>query len=1042
MVDDIETNGEVILAHPLIAALNGDAEPLALLQHGIESPLPPELDRATTTADRVYIVEADSSQQEALEAITRGLSMVVQGPPGTGKSQTIVNIIAQALFDGKSVLFVAEKKVALDVVIDRLAQRGLGDALLAVQRDADKKRFAVMLGLRHTELVSSTGCNSSFKAVASKLGELDAYRQQVHDSVGLSDETPFTLYGRHARHVPNTPRVRVSGVEAYDPAQRDSLADGLERLASQPSWLLEPDEAIWSSLRPEIDDLALIHAALEPMEAARRCAVEIADVTTAAADLIGPVAKLDNEGLDLVEQFLDILSASPRVPQHWLDADAEPIAVALACYDTERSAYESDRLSLRARYKEDVFDADLAELSERFLKEYDRFWKRWFNKLYTADVNNVLQQRLDDHRRAVYSELREDLNLLQRTNAQRSSWARSQHEMRVAFGELFSGVDTTPAELRSHLVWLRRLAALSATSEPHPILRNVLASDDASARAQARELLARLRAARSGIVTGTAHLEPLFKDLPDEPGTWASYLETKINSLEEAPRYCQYRKWIASIRASGCGALLDNIIEDRTLGPEHWRALFELVMDASLIDYAHRTRPELAAFDREAHERTRARYAELDEENVIGGAGRVVARLADAARARMKDDSYRVAVDLIMREARKARGVMPIRALARRAFDAIKVLKPCWIMSPLAVSQYLPPGQVFDLVVFDEASQMRPADAIPALSRARQVVVVGDDKQLPPTNFFDNVMTDSNDDDEERLDLADYESILDRCSAVLQQRMLRWHYRSRDESLIAFSNDHFYDGRLVTFPTPVRRPGLGVRMVSIKSTYARGGSRQNRGEALEVARLAYEHARTRPSETLGIIAFSQAQQRAIEDALEQMAPDNNDCASFFADSRPAEARVFVKNLESVQGDERDVILLSVGYGRDEHGKLSYNFGPLNRSGGERRLNVAVTRARNELIIVSSIDDRDLDAEKCRQGGAALIRSYLAYVRSGGSPRGVAQPTGRGVDSPFEEDVRLVLTSMGHKVHMQVGASGYRLDLAVCRPKGRSVRPSH
>jgi very-short-patch-repair endonuclease len=264
--------------------------------------------------------------------------------------------------------------------------------------------------------------------------------------------------------------------------------------------------------------------------------------------------------------------------------------------------------------------------------------------------------------------------------------------------------------------------------------------------------------------------------------------------------------------------------------------------------------------------------------------------------------------------------------------------------------------------------------------------------------------------------------------------MLRWHYRSRHESLIAFSNNHFYDDRLVTFPTASDDARYGVRFVRVEATYARGASRQNRGEALEVARLAYEHARTRSNETLGIVALSQAQQRALEDALEETAKLYPDLVEFFSDARPANQRVFIKNLESVQGDERDVMILSVGYGRDEDGRLSYNFGPLNRAGGGRRLNVAVTRAKNQMIVVSSIDDRDLDSERCREGGASLVRSYLGYVRAGGTERGASQVTGRGVDSPFEEDVRLVLTHAGHRVHMQVGASGYRIDLAVCHPE--------
>ncbi|MBD5657814.1 MAG: DUF559 domain-containing protein, partial [Candidatus Eremiobacteraeota bacterium] len=325
--------------------------------------------------------------------------------------------------------------------------------------------------------------------------------------------------------------------------------------------------------------------------------------------------------------------------------------------------------------------------------------------------------------------------------------------------------------------------------------------------------------------------------------------------------------------------------------------------------------------------------------------------------------------------------------------------------------------------------------AIPALSRGRQVVVVGDDKQLPPTNFFDNVVSVDTEAaaDEGVEDIADYESILDRCGTVLQQRMLRWHYRSRHESLIAFSNEQFYDGRLVTFPTPSERSGLGVRLVKCASSYDRGGTRQNRIEAAAVARLAHEHAKTRPEETLGIIAFSQAQQRAIEDALEIESTADPSTAPYFSESRETSQRVFVKNLESVQGDERDVIILSVGYGKDADGKISYNFGPLNRAGGGRRLNVAVTRAKNEMIVVSSIDDRDLDAEKCREGGPFLVRSYLAYVRAGGTLKGAVSVTGRGVDSPFEEDVRLVLSKAGYRTHLQVGASGYRIDIAVCHP---------
>jgi very-short-patch-repair endonuclease len=772
------------------------------------------------------------------------------------------------------------------------------------------------------------------------------------------------------------------------------------------------------------------------MANAHRFATEISAVVAEAATMIDAPAEADDAGLDEMTEWLDLVSDSPTVPAKWLDDTPEKAHAALQRYRAERSDYDSDREAMLSRYQDEVFETDIDDLAERFLGEYERFWKRWFNKSYASDVDQVLKHRLESHRKAVYKELRHELDVLRATKRRRRAWESMDHELHTAFGGLFKGVSTSPDDLERALLWFRRFSKRRGVAVISDVVAATLTNPATAPRTLAATLVFRLQESRSGFASSAAQLRELFHDLPSDLRSCAPYLKAKLDAMEEAPRYCQYRKWISELRARGLGKLLDAIRDDRDLSPDDWRTTFDRVMDASLIDYSHRNRANLGAFDREAHDRLRQRYATIDQGNVSSGGQRVVRRIEERSLSGMADAAYSQAINIIMREAGKSRNVMAIRTLARRAFDAIRVLKPCWMMSPLAVSQYLPPGQVFDIVVFDEASQMRPADAIPALSRGRQVVVVGDDKQLPPTSFFDNAITLDEDEnaEHERGDISDYESILDRCKTVLQQRMLRWHYRSRDEALIAFSNQHFYDGRLVTFPVPARQVGLGVRLVKVESSYSRGGTRQNRQEAIEVARLAYEHARTRSESTLGIIAFSQAQQRAIEDALERAAEIDPETAEFFADSRPVAERVFVKNLESVQGDERDVIILSVGYGRDENGKLSYNFGPLNRVGGGRRLNVAVTRAKSEMVVVSSIDDHDLDSEKCREGGPFFLRSYLAYARAGGSLGGTIHATGRGVDSPFEEDVRLVLADLGHKVHLQVGASGYRIDLAVCHPQ--------
>jgi very-short-patch-repair endonuclease len=1034
MVDDIEVNADTIIDHPVIAAMNGDPAPLALLQHGIELPTPADLDRATVSPDRVYVMEADSSQQEALEAVSRGLSLVVQGPPGTGKSQTIVNAIAQALLEGKSVLFVAEKKVALDVVFDRLRIVGLGDAVLAVQRDTDKARFAKMLALRHTEIVSNGVAAPEYRTARSALEELDAYRMQLHDALPAG-VTPFQLYGRHGRYASETPLVRIDGINGFDRDALEDLGETVERISTQPSWLRHPDEARWSSLRPEINDLGKIHAAFDCMVECQRFSIELKAVVSEASPMVGEVEIADEEALSRLEQVLGILVDAPHVPNHWLKGSPREAVAALQQYARERAVFDSDRTVMLNRYRDEIFDADASEVAERFLAEYDRFWRRWFNAAYRSDVRNVLGRRLEAHRKAVYREIRDDLALLKSINERRTTWELPDHPLSIAFGGLFRGVESSVEELRSAADWYERFAALRDAGPIDARLGILLCSADPEPRAKARELAKRLRENRQELSVRAGQLQALFHDLPADRRDWSGYLRALVELIEEAPRYCEFRKRVAKLRSAGFQKLLDAIAADERIQPDGWRAVFDRVVDASLIDYAHRTRPALAAFDRESHEIVRNRFRQADEANIESGGLRVKARLVEQARNGTSSPTYREAIDTITHEAKKVRNIMPVRVLARRAFDAIRVLKPCWMMSPLAVSQYLPPGQVFDLVIFDEASQMRPADAIPALSRAKQIVVVGDDKQLPPTSFFDNALAgDESDADEDRADIGDYESILNRCAAVLDQRMLRWHYRSRHESLIAFSNHRFYDDRLVTFPTATVDGNFGVRFVRVDGKYARGGSRQNRIEAVEVARLAYEHARTRPEETLGIVAFSQAQQRAIEDALEETSRAHPQVVDFFSEARPADKRVFVKNLESVQGDERDVMILSIGYGRDEDGKLSYNFGPLNRQGGGRRLNVAVTRAKNQLIVVSSIDDHDLDAEKCREGGASLVRSYLGYARSGGNERATPFVTGRGVDSPFEEDVRLVLSAAGHKVHLQVGASGYRIDLAVCHPE--------
>jgi hypothetical protein len=339
-------------------------------------------------------------------------------------------------------------------------------------------------------------------------------------------------------------------------------------------------------------------------------------------------------------------------------------------------------------------------------------------------------------------------------------------------------------------------------------------------------------------------------------------------------------------------------------------------------------------------------------------------------------------------------------------------------MSPLSVSTFLDPSKVsFDLVIFDEASQVRPEDAIGPIMRARQVIVVGDSKQLPPTDFFREV----NDEDE---DVPDLESILDECSSSMPQRMLLWHYRSRQESLIAFSNRRFYSGRLVTFPSAaVDREGLGVSFVQVPDgRYDRARTRKNLREAEVVARLAIEHLTAHPNESLGVVAFSEAQQMAIIEELERCVTKRPVLAPLL--SEEGEDGFFVKNLENVQGDERDVMIFSVGYGRDENGRMSQNFGPLNKAGGERRLNVAITRARKHVKLVASMLPEDIESSA---PGAVALKEYLTYARA--PDHEMAKDEG-AEPSVLEAEVKTWLEARGLAVEEQVGRSMAGGDLAI------------
>jgi very-short-patch-repair endonuclease len=456
---------------------------------------------------------------------------------------------------------------------------------------------------------------------------------------------------------------------------------------------------------------------------------------------------------------------------------------------------------------------------------------------------------------------------------------------------------------------------------------------------------------------------------------------------------------------------------------------------ASSLDGARNEDPNIAGFNGSAHQRFREEFCELDKERLNLSVQRV--RRAHAEQALGAMNAHPDQEDLIRREAAKKARHFPFRKLLAQAPDVLTALRPCWFASPLSVSELMPAAQrYFDVVLFDEASQVLPEDAVPALLRASTAVVAGDQNQLPPTTFFD-LSGDEDEEAESASAVQGFESFLDQMIGLIETPWsLDRHYRSLDESLIAFSNRHIYGDRLITFPGAGGPPALSHVIVPFLPDQD-GQEESSSAEVRRVVELVLKHAAERPTETLGVITMGIKHARRVEAALDHALISRPDLEAFFAENK--DERFFVKNLERVQGDERDAIILTVGYGKDRSGKLLYRFGPLLTRGGERRLNVAITRARRRVTIVSSFDHRDMDPDRTKARGAELLRLYLEYAASGGKRFG-DQGQLSFPENSFEADVQKALQAKGIELIPQYGVSRYRIDFVAKHPKrpGRLV----
>lgn len=1027
-------------------ALAGHELVKGLLYEGFDSDPPlfaddVKLDEVLQPEDIFHIVDADASQATVIEEVKRGRNLVVQGPPGTGKSQTITNIIAAAVKDGKRVLFVAEKMAALSVVHDRLVKAGLRDVCLELHsRSANKK--AVLAELAHTlnngrAVPNLPSSPEQLKAVRDRLNTLSS---ELHRRLGESEETGFSLLSQQCRFIgmdARPPSLDGAPLTSINRQQLRSLLDATRSYAELASGGGRNAFEGTRNLAIQPVDLARLQGMLETASSAAkklhehairissRLEVNIEPALASAGTLAEVLANLEGlpEGSKSLSQCL---MACPDLDR--------------LCTDLEAALrWRDSRSEGQVTFVDYAFEAPVAQLRAPLIQGTTSFFARWGApyRRSSKELAGLLRDKLPnraDERVGLVDQLLD-------VSGKRREWDEDRDYLGKYLGDAWRGDQTDFASALVVARWLKRLASAPLAIQPAPAIDLAL---DAVALGSLQQELATL-SSEAG-----ATIEAVIKALdyhPEEAGVrpieWLALALLAERFAAMAANMASYVEWArlsalrTQIERAGIGSIIARI-DGRELDAASAAIEVEFARAEALWKTSLDQTSALRSLGTENRHELAERFAALERERFRDSVSAILAehlaQLPQGAMGEMK---------VIRGEIGKKRAHVALRRLFKSAGQAIQRIKPVLLMSPISVAQFLPPGTLeFDMLLIDEASQVRPEDALGAIARAKQIVVVGDKKQLPPSSFFDRLMREededaTNDEGEELLSgaaqLGTMESVLTLCEARgLGSRMLSWHYRSRDPSLIKVSNREFYGDGLILPPSPTQHdPTYGLRFTHVDGVYDRGGRRDNRREGEAVVARVAEHAKSHPDLSLGIVTFSFAQRNLITELLELARRNDSTLDRFLRDGKTED--VFVKNIENVQGDERDVILVTVGYGPSvPGGKLaSMSFGPVNSEGGERRLNVLFTRARVRCEIFASFEPGDIDLGRAHGEGPRVLKRFLEFAKSGDLNERLL--TGEESETPFEQDVADVVRGLGFLADPQVGSAGFRVDMGIRHP---------
>lgn len=989
-------------------------------------------------------ISTDSSQLQAIISSAQGKSFVLHGPPGTGKSQTITNIIANALYAGKKVLFVAAKKAALEVVEKRLESIGIGAFCLELHSNKSKKSAVLEQLKAATEIVRSNA-PEHFSSEADRLfelrNEINIYVESLHRKYPFGFSL-YELFSAYSQLEKKEQRVSFSTVdiESVTPQIFNKWKDVVEEIQGVGQLIRHPKGhalelinllSYSPGVKQEVKEL--LSKYLQELNQVFVNKEEAAGVML----LSGKVKTADQE--DVFADLLTILIDIPDFSGSMLETDSfeQTLAqvVGIAGHGVKRDL-------IRAELLRDFSKDILTIPASRILIDWSIAAEKWFLPRWFAQ--NKMLKLLNVYSVSAKLEKSAVPDLLTRINEY-----QQEQELIDAAGYLgkllgFLWLNGNPdwrslEVICNGLIQANRMAVQLTGTVDLKLWRDQLANAFTEGsqvffsanKKMLKDYVLALRQLRSTEVDIQAKLGVNLVTIKESVPVWNKYISLKVSSwleniddLKDWYSWCMVRKQAVAEGLQPLVAAYDNgSIPTSDITIQFYSGFYR-----SAAEYIIEKNPALATFNGGLFEEKIKRFRVLSKNFEELTKKELYARLAAKIPSFTQEAAQSSEIGLLQRAIRNNGRAQSIRKIFDSIPNLLNRISPCMLMSPISVAQYFDADSVkFDLVIFDEASQMPTCEAVGAIARATNVIVVGDPKQMPPTNFFS-----TNNVDEDNIEKEDLESILDDCLALsMPSQHLLWHYRSKHESLIAFSNAKYYENKLLTFPSTDDIISK-VQFVPVKGFYDKGKTRQNAAEAKAiveevVARLSDDKLSRK---SIGIVTFSAVQQSLIEDLLTdvyRLRPDLEKIAL------ECEEPIFIKNLENVQGDERDVILFSVGYGPDQYNNVSLNFGPINREGGWRRLNVAVSRARYEMKVFSTLSSDRIDLNRTSSEGVAGLKAFLAYAEKGKIALPIRSRMSHEQPFSFEGVIAAEIAKHGFTVHTEVGCSEYKIDLAVVHP---------